>query len=150
MDMNEAMVALADQLGLEPLSPDEDGLFQLEYDERLTLTAFSPTDSDALYLAASLIEVPDHADAVFFQRLLKLNFLLIDTRGAALSLDDEGRQVHLCLCMPFDLINPDRLSGMVSGFLETALQLQDQLQSQGASSTVSEIPLGSSPFITRV
>ncbi len=135
MDLKEAMATVEAQMGLQGMEPDEDGLYQLEYDDRLTLTVFSPPDSGALYLAASLMEVPVSADASFFQQLLKLNFLLLDTRGAALSLDDEGRQVHLCLSLPFDLIEPDRLLNLVSGFLETALELQTRLQGQDGFDT---------------
>ena len=75
------------------------------------------------------MELPQPVDAGFYERLLKMNFLLLDTRGAALSLDEEGRQVHLCLCVPFDSLSDDALSRIVSGFLETALSLQSALSS---------------------
>ena len=127
MNFQQAVAVLAAESQVSDLAPDVDGLVQLEYDSTIMLTAFSPDGSEALYLAASLMELPQPVDARFYERLLKMNFLLLDTRGATLSLDEEGRQVHLCLCVPFESLSDDALSRIISGFLETALSLQSAL-----------------------
>lgn len=127
MNFLQAVAVLAAESQVSDLAPDADGLVQLEYDSAVTLTAFSPDGSEALYLAASLMELPQPVAPGFYERLLKMNFLLLDTRGATLSLDEEGRQVHLCLCVPFESLSEDALSRIVSGFLETALSLQSAL-----------------------
>jgi hypothetical protein len=130
MEFQKALECLSTQIGIERWEPDEDGLYQLDYDERLTLTAFSPPESAALYLVSSLIAVPEHVPASFFQRLLQMNFMLLDTRGAALGIDDEGRQVHLGLSVPLALVDENKLPDLFSGFLETSLEIQAQLRGE--------------------
>lgn len=127
MDFKNITKALASHFEIANLEPDEDGLLQLDYDERVTVTALSPPESDALYLTASLMEMPSPTSQAFLERLLKMNFLLLDTRGAALSLDDDSRQVHLCICLPFALLDDASLPKVVGGFLETAILLQSEL-----------------------
>jgi hypothetical protein len=133
MNFQSITNAIAAQFGLDNLEQDDDGLVQLEYNGGITLTLFSPAQSSAIYLAASLMELPTVTSPAFLERLLKMNFLLLDTRGAALSIDEDSRQVHLCLCLPFALIDETSLAGLVVGFLETASQLQSELMAGEAA-----------------
>ena len=142
MDFQSITKAIAAQLGTGTLEQDDDGLVQLEYNGGITLTLFSPADSGALYLAASLLELPTVTSPAFLERLLQMNFLLFDTRGATLSIDEDGRQVHLCLCLPFALIDETSLSGLIVGFLETANELKTKLMAgdaEGNAQDVSEV-----------
>lgn len=132
MNIEQATQLLASHMGIFSWEPDEDGLYQIEYDTRLALSVFSPPDSGALYFASSLIDIDDQAPIEFFRRLLQMNFLLLQTRGASLSIDDEGRQVHLCLSLPFDLLDERKLPDLMSGFIETSLEVQARLLDERA------------------
>ena len=143
MNFQQAIDVIATHTQISDLAPDADGLVQLQFDESLTLTAFSPADSEALYLAASLLEVPEVERAAFYERLLQLNFLLMETRGATLSLDEQARQVHLCLCLPFETLDEVSLGHVLSGFLDTAIRLQAELVTVDGSAPT---PSGMSPL----
>lgn len=132
MNFQEAVAILAAE-SQQDLSPDADGLVQLECESDMTLTAFSPDGSQALYLTVSVMELPQPVDPAIYERMLKMNFLLMDTRGAALSLDEEGQQVHLCLCLPLEWLNAEALSGAVSGLIETASRVQAELHTSTSS-----------------
>jgi hypothetical protein len=118
---------LAALIGIDSLALDEEGMCNLEYQGKVNLTLIVPRGSGALYLSASLGPVPAGDRAAFYERLLKLNFLVLDTNGATLALDDEAREVHLCYALNLDHFNEEGFPPLVGNLLERALRMQSEI-----------------------
>jgi hypothetical protein len=128
MEFTEALHCIAAEIGIGSPVPDNDGIVQLDYDGRLALTMFIVGSPPVMCLSASLSELPAEAGVSLFRELLKKNFLLLDTRGGALSIDDEAGQVHFCQHVSMEAIVPDQLLKAFASFIETGLTLQDELR----------------------
>ena len=119
---------LASLIGASEVVLDDGGMCHLEYQGQVSLTLIAPRGSGALYMSASLGPVPAGDRATIYERLLKLNFLLLDTNGATLALDDDAREVHLCYALNLDHFDEDRFPPMVGNMLERALSLKEEIQ----------------------
>lgn len=118
---------LASLIGVDQLELDEGGMCNLEYQGQINLSLIVPPGSGALYLSAAIGPVPPGDRTAFFERLLKLNFLLLDTNGAALALDDDAREAHLCYALDLAHFSEEAFPQLVGRMLETAQRLHDEL-----------------------
>lgn len=117
---------LAALIGVDSIALDEGDMCTLDYQDQVSLTLIAPEGSGTLYLSACLGPVPAGDRTAFFERLLKMNFLLVDTNGAALSLDDAGREVHLCYALDLAHFDEEAFPNLVGKMMETALRLRKE------------------------
>ena len=131
---------LADLMGSTALQLDADDMCPLEYQGQVSLTLIAPRGSGAIYLSAALGSPPAGERREFYERLLQLNFLLLDTHGAALALDDQAREVHLCYTLDLEHFDQERFAGLVGNMLERALQLKEEIRQIGETSDTRSAP----------
>lgn len=122
---------LAELMGSPTLELDADGMCTLEYRGEVSLTLIAPQGSGALYLSAALGQPPAGDRLAFYERLLQLNFLVLDTHGATLALDDQAREVHLCYALDLEHFDEERFAGLVGNMLEQAARLKSEIHRAG-------------------
>ncbi len=118
---------LAELIGLSSLEFDDSGMCMLQWKDDLILSLIAPRGSGAVYFSAGLGPVPPGDREAFFERLLRMNFLLLDTNGAALSLDDESREVHLTYVLDLSHFSPETFPDLVANLLRTADRLKSAM-----------------------
>ena len=131
--LSEALAILGDLTGGQPLAFDENGLCGLTHQDGFVVTLMTAPESDILLLSAQLVEVPDDGREAFFAWLLRLNFLGLDTGGAALSVDEEERHVYLSHSVPLARVDAQALVTVVGNFIEVAAGLRTRILAERAS-----------------
>jgi len=136
--LSEALAILGDLTGGGPLAFDENGLCGLTHQDGFVVTLMTAPDSRILLLSAQLVEVPDDDRESFFAWLLRLNFLGLDTGGAALSIDEEERHVYLSHGVSLARVDAEALVTVVGNFIEVAAGLRARILSEPASGISSD------------
>jgi hypothetical protein len=141
--LSQALDILGDLLGGEPLAFDDNGLCVLAHQDGFAITLMSTASSDMLLLSAQLIAVPDADREALFAWLLRLNFLGLDTGGAALSIDEEERHVYLCHNVALGRVDAPNLVTVLGNFIEVAAGLRTRLlQDEPSAPTGSGTAIG--------
>ena len=123
----ECLVALSQEMGVPALQLDEQGCCALEHGDGFVFTLIAPVGGQLVHLSSRLMDVPAAGREAFFARLLRLNFLHMETSGGTLSIDEEGQGVYLCYSLLRDGLQGDRLLTVVANFLATSSRLHAQL-----------------------
>ena len=123
--------ALADLIGLPDLKLDESGMCTLQWNDDVLLSLIVPQGAGAVYFSVSLGPVPPGDREAFFERLLRKNFLLLDTDGATLALDDESREVHLTYALDLNHFSPETFPDLVGNLLQTAERVKSEVHAAG-------------------
>ncbi len=118
---------LAQELGLDDLTLDEDGMCMLQGENGMSLALLAHASGQSMTLAASIYPVQDATRAALCEKLLKMNFLLLETQGSTLSIDEEGQEVVVCRQLPISDQEPDDFVEAVLDFLLVSGQLREQL-----------------------
>jgi hypothetical protein len=125
--LESGLQRVAQLMGIPALELDADGMCTLEYRGEVSLTLIAPQGSGALYLSAALGLPPAGDRLAFYERLLQLNFLLLETHGATLALDDQAHEVHLCYALDLEHYDEERFAGLVGNMLERAARLKSEI-----------------------
>lgn len=123
----EALCLLGEFSGGPLPAFDDEGLCVLAHDDGFGVTLLRTQGSDILLLSAQLIEVPQDGREALFAWLLRLNFLGLDTGGAALSLDEEERHVYLCHGAPLSRLDAPGLVTLIGNFIDAAASVRQRL-----------------------
>lgn len=125
--LEQLMGALAHELDLEALEFDEDNMCMLHGEAGMSLALLLDESDQSLSLAARIISIPDTDRAALCEKLLKMNFLLLETRGNTLSIDEEGREVVVCRQLALAGSHPAEFVQQVLNFLLLSSDLREQL-----------------------
>jgi len=134
--LSEALAILGELTGGDPLAFDEDGLCGLTHQDGFVVTLMTALGSDILLLSAQLTYVPEADRETLFAWLLRLNFLGLETGGAALSIDEEERHVYLSHGVPLARVDAPSLVTVIGNFIEVAAGLRIRIigeSEQGAT-----------------
>ncbi len=125
--IDACLAALAEQTGLGGLLLDEHGCCSLEHSDGFTFTLMAPEAGDLVHLSSALMDLPAQGRESFYSRLLRLNFLLLETSGATLSIDEEEQGVFLCLALVRAQWSAERLLVVMANFLASSSRLRQRL-----------------------
>lgn len=125
--VTECLAVLAHEMGAPALELDEQGCCALEHGDGYVFTLIAPEGGQLVHLSSRLMDVPVTGREGFFARLLRLNFLQMETSGATLSIDEEGEGVYLCYSLLRDGLQSERLLTIVANFLSSSSRLSTQL-----------------------
>lgn len=135
---------LAQELGLDDLALDEDGMCMLQGENAMSLALLAHASGESMTLAASIYPVQDATRAALCEKLLKMNFLLLETQGSTLSIDEEGQEVVVCRQLSISGQAPDDFVQAVLDFLLVSGQLREQLMALPLASSGSSDRLAGS------
>ncbi len=126
----ELLASLSSLFGAEALVLDEDGLCHLQHETGFTVTlVWQGEEAGAFTISSDVAEIPAHAERQsLYARLLRLNFLLIETGGATLCIDEDERFAFLCRELPVASMNDLGFIDAVTDFMVQAAQIRGQLQ----------------------
>jgi Tir chaperone protein (CesT) family len=131
--LTQALAILGELMGGNAPAFDEDGLCVLSHEDGFAITLMTAPGADILLLSAQLMEVPEVGRESLFAWLLRLNFLGLDTGGAALSIDEEERHVYLCHSVPLARVDAQTLVGIIGNFLDVSAVVRQRLLTQADS-----------------
>lgn len=126
-DIENLMHALARELELDALAFDEDDMCMLQGENGMSLALLRQDSGHALTLAASIYPLQDATRAALCEKLMKMNFLLLETQGSTLSIDEEGQEVVVCRQMTLPGLEPEAFVDQVLDFLLLSSRLREQL-----------------------
>ena len=129
--LTDGLKLLGALLGDESLALDEAGMCSLSHQDGLVTMLIADPTSDMLLLSAQLFELPSENREALLSGLLRLNFLGMDTGGAALAIDEEERHVYLCHNVPLQRVDDKALVAIIGNFIDTAANLRKRLLAQG-------------------
>jgi hypothetical protein len=135
---------LAQELGLDDLALDEDGMCMLQGENGMSLALLAHASGQSMTLAASIYPVQGATRAALCEKLLKMNFLLLETQGSTLSIDEEGQEVVVCRQLTISGQEPDDFVEAVLDFLLVSGQLREQLMALPLAGTGSSDRLAGS------
>jgi hypothetical protein len=122
---------LSVQTGLDALSLDEHGCCSFDHSDGFVFTLMAPDGGDLVHLSSRLLDVPASDRQGFYSRLLKLNFLLLETAGASLSIDEDEEGVYLCLALVRASLSAEHLLRVIANFLASSGRLRARLLDSG-------------------
>ena len=120
MKLSDLITGLRDQLELDALEPDEDGVYGIVFDEGLDIEIVSLT-TNIILLRSYLVEVPsnEHERDAFYQGFLKHNLAALRDQWASLSLDSEASCLWLASRHRLDQIDLRTFIERFEGFVNT-------------------------------
>lgn len=124
----DLLTALAKELKLDSLAFDEDNMCMLQGEDGMTLTLLLHEDQSSLTFAAGiyLLSNSNNRNALY-EKLLKMNFLLLETQGATFSIDEEAQEVVLCRQLQIESLDAAHFLDFVFDFLVLTSWLREQL-----------------------
>jgi len=118
MQFNELIAELGKKTGLDFLTPNEDGLCEIDT-EFATVNIQDVSEMGMVLLTGIVCPVPDEPSRAFLMALLEANFMFQRTRGATLSIDTEANVVMLARYERLSDLDGDRLAVILANFLDT-------------------------------
>ena len=125
--VNGFLEELGHQSGIEDLRLDDHRLCSLQYRDDVEIVIELPEQSPTVYFYAPMMPVPQQERETLFTRLLKLNFLCLETRGATLAIDEKNSRIILCYGHPVELLDFLAFENLTGNFAETARTLKTEL-----------------------
>ena len=129
--VQDYLSALGSLFGAEQISLDEDGLCQFQHESGFSVTLIWQGDEvRAFTLSSDVAEVPAKEDRLdLYARLLRLNFLLIETGGATLAVDEDEKIVFLCRELPVSGLDEEQFVAAVAYFMVQSAEMRSLLGS---------------------
>jgi hypothetical protein len=128
LSADDLLAQLSASMGGSPLTLDRSGICVFKFKDKIEFLLLAPPASESIYMAATLCEVVEDTKAELYEKVLKMNFLLMETAGASLALNDQSRSIVLCYERPRASFSSGKFPEVVSSFLATAERLQQQLE----------------------
>lgn len=141
--LEEGIGLLGALLGDETLALDEAGMCSLSHQDGFVTMLIAEPESGMLLLSAQLLELPPSGREALLAKLLRLNFLGMETGGAALAIDEDERHVYLCHSVPLQRVDAKALVAVIGNFIDVAAGLRPQLLSGPGAAPPA--PSGSAP-----
>ncbi|MEO2034330.1 MAG: type III secretion system chaperone, partial [Planctomycetaceae bacterium] len=126
---------VAQQIGVGPLKLDAvHSSCNLNYQDRFEVSIVAPPYSDDLYLAAPIIDIDPDKKLELFERVLQLNYLVLETDGATFAIDDESAQLILCAAFSLQDLTAEQLVKHLENFIQTSAKHWEAFNSSVAES----------------
>ena len=106
-----------------------DGACSFTYKGVIDFSLEVSTDDSHLVMHSIVGELPQNDDAALPKKLLGMNYLGIETRGATLSLDETGVNVVLWISLPIDALDIERFEQVIGAFLDLSEQMSALVRS---------------------
>jgi len=100
-----------------------DGACSFTYKDEIDFNLEVSTDETHLIMHSVIGEVAAEGDAARLRELLRLNYLGIETQGAALSLDESGTRIVLWISQSIAILDLELFERSVSVFLDLSERL---------------------------
>lgn len=146
--LTDGLKLLGALLGDELLALDDAGMCSLSHQDGFVTMLIADPNTAMLLLSAQLAELPADNRETVLAALLRLNFLGMDTAGAALAIDEEERHAYLCHNVPLQRVDANALVAVIGNFIDTAAILRKRLLTQVMTSdpgSTADAP-GAAPF----
>ena len=95
-----------------------DGAAAFTWRESIDFALQLTTDQSHLLLHSVVGMARESDDAELFRKLLRLNYLGIETQGATLALDETGVNIVLWISLPTADLGPARFDQVIGSFLD--------------------------------
>jgi len=115
MNYNELMSEFGKRVGLDYLTPNEDGVCEL-YSSVGTITFNHVEEADLLLMSSPICALAAAPSAEFYRTFLEANFMFAKTRGSTLSVDPATDMVMLSRFDRVEDLTVDRLVATVEAF----------------------------------
>jgi hypothetical protein len=113
--------------GLADLRLDHDSRCAVRTATELVVVAELAKNGDDLFFYAKVGMSPDTNREIFYRRLLVINFMLLETRGATLCVDDAEDDVLLVERMVMDELDEHSFAERWAVFIETSQKMAARL-----------------------
>lgn len=129
--VQDYLSALGSFFGAEQVSLDEDGLCQFQHESGFSVTLIWQGDEVRTFtLSSDVAEVPSAQNRLdLYARLLRLNFLLIETGGATLAVDEDEKIVFLCRELQVHGLEEEQFVSAVAHFMVQSADMRSLLGS---------------------
>lgn len=111
---------------------DAHGMVALAFDDGASITLEAPDGADFAAMHSQVLRVST-SDTATLLRALSLNGFGLPMRNAWLAHDAEGGALILCTTLGAEQMNPDALSGTISGFADIRAEVVRLLMHDGPS-----------------
>lgn len=125
--VNQLLLQFAALNGLPPVALGEQATCTLEHPDGVSIHLELSADGAMLHWYSRVCEVPAQNRVAFYERLLEMNLLGLQTRGGVLGLEPGERQVVLSCQQPAWTLDLTSLTNVTENFLVTALELSATL-----------------------
>ena len=121
MKLPQLIDELRQFLGLSKLSPDDDGIYWIVFDDSLEIS-ISEIDSNHLVLRRELVSVPEDASEreTLLRQYLQHNVARLREQTASLTRFDDGGKLGLARTLRFDRLTVAELAEQIESFLNEA------------------------------
>jgi hypothetical protein len=125
--LNQFLYELGGSLGVQGLQLNDDHLCAFEYKGLFELIVMSPPLSETLYLASVMGNVEEAWKIEIYEKILEMNFLLMDARGCAFSVDPGSPRVVLCYAQGLHSMDATSFMNVVGNFIETSEKMHAEI-----------------------
>ena len=105
-----------------------DGGCTFTYKDLIDFSLELSTDESHLVLSSVVGELPAGRDPEILCRLLRLNYLGIETRGATLSIDESESNIVLWISLATAMLDPELFEQSVQVFLDVSERLSQAVR----------------------
>ncbi len=141
--LNDGLKLLGSLVGDDSLALDDAGMCSLSHQDGFVTMLIAEPSGEMLLLSAQLFELPADNREALLSHLLRMNFLGMDTGGAALAIDEEEQHAYFCHSVPLQRVDANALVAVIGNFIDTAAGLRRRLLEQGINPGSSAAAQGS-------
>jgi len=105
-----------------------DGGCTFTYKDLIDFSLELSTDQSHLMLSSVVGELPAGPDPELLCRLLRLNYLGIETRGATLSIDESESNIVLWISLATAMLDPEQFEQSIQVFLDVSERLSQAVR----------------------
>ncbi len=117
--INSMLREISYKIGLGLPNLDKNGVCAMRYNDKFNFIMEVPEGSDHLFFYSPLV-VHQEGHEQIFKKLLRHNFLCMDTEGATFAIDKENDDIVLCRIHVIGTLDALRLETIINEFLTTA------------------------------
>jgi len=128
LEINELLGSLAESMGVSHLKLGENHMCIFQYKESLDFLIMVPPMGESVYLAATICKINPESKGELYERVLTMNFLLMETRGTTFAIDQESMSIVICYERSLKSLTRETFPDLVGNFLITAEELKQKLE----------------------
>jgi hypothetical protein len=126
--VNNLLQELGSKIGMEQLSLNNKGICEFKYQDSFDFIIEVPENSSTIFFYSPLIQVSEYGSEKLFLKVLKLNFLCLETNGATFAYDGDKGYINLCYRHSIEHLDSLTFENIVGNFLDVAEKWYTHLQ----------------------
>lgn len=126
--VNNLLKELGTSIGVEALALNEKGICAFRYQSYFDFIIEAPEGSNTVFFYSPLLQVSECDSEGLFLKVLKLNFLCLETNGATFAYDTHTGCIILCYRYSIEYLDTFLFQNVVGNFLNVAEKWWKQLQ----------------------